>query len=156
MFPLKYSTSEESEIEIVVENNPTRILLVEKEIYQIENEWLKEREQYKLTDGLGNTFLPDNDFSYRMTICVLQNLIGLLLYCTFMKGFFLNEILNIDDFSSLNPELRSYLLSTIITFIAIIFSVIFSVRKMLKGKKRFDKAKGKHLNQKYILQQQLY
>lgn len=138
--------------EVAFENNNTNVnvnvLLVEKEMDQLEIKWLKEREQYKLTDGLGNTFFPDNDFTYRMIVCVLQNLIGLLLFCTFMKSFFLIEILNMDDFSSLNPEVRSYLISTIVTFIAILISFILSVRMMIKGKRKFDQAKEKYLKQR--------
>jgi len=144
---------EDNHIEVEIENNNTdlNVLLVEKELNQLEIAWLKERDQYKLTDGLGNTFYPDKDFSYRMIICILQNLVGLLLFLTVIKDVYLFRFWTIDEILIMHPELRSAIVCTIITFITILVSFVYSIRMMLKGKKRYDQAKDKYLNQRQDL-----
>lgn len=163
IFPLKYDNAltvenswndilvdvfKENNNETEIENISTKTLLAQKEINELEISWLKEKDQYKLTDGLGNTFFPDDDFSYRMTICILQNIVGLLIFCTVMKDLYPIELWIVDDFWSIEPRLRSAIISSIATFLLIIVSFMYSVRMMLKGKIKFDKANEKYMKQR--------
>lgn len=146
---------EDEIIETKIETVSTETLLVEKKISELDITWLKKRDQYRLTDGLGNTFLPDDNFSYRMIIGVLQNIVGLLIFCTVMKDLYPIELLINEDFLSLEPRLRSAIISTILTLLTIIASFIYSVIVMLKGKKRFSEAKEKYKTQRQILLNQI-
>jgi len=137
--------NQDHSIEPEINNTPT--WLVEREINHLEIAWLKERDQYKLADGLGNIYFPDKDFSYRLTMSVLQNVIGILLFCSFMKYHFI-IFLNFDKFLLEDPEFQSTIISAIIAFVVILISLIISIVKMLKKKKRFGKAKMAYLNKK--------
>ena len=146
---------EKKDIAPVLENDPIKILLAEKEIDQLEIKWLKEKEQYKIADGHGKTFFPDEDFSYHITLFILGNIVGFLLFCTVTVYSFPYIDFTIDGILSAKPELRNILVSILFPFLLIIASFIFTFSKMIIAKGKFEKAKKKYLNQRKELLDQL-